>query len=85
VKEESDDKGWKLTGFYGQPNWTKRKESWDLLCHLKGFQPGPWLGCGDFNEIVAQHEKSGGANRKEAQMEQFCSVLETYNLSDLGF
>lgn len=41
--------------------------------------------CGDFNEIVAQHEKSGATNRKEAQMEQFRSALEACNQSDIGF
>jgi hypothetical protein len=51
----------RLTGFYGQPDWTRRKESWALLRHLKDFQPSPWLCCGDFNEINAQHEKLGGA------------------------
>jgi hypothetical protein len=66
VKEESDDAEWKLTGFYGQPYWTKRKESWDLLCHLKTFQLGSWQCFGNFNEILTQCEKSGGANRKEA-------------------
>jgi hypothetical protein len=66
VKEESDDAEWKLTGFYGQPYWTKRKESWDLLCHLKTFQLGSWQCFGNFNEILAQCEKSRGANRKEA-------------------
>ena len=71
VKEDNDNVKWKLTGFYRQPDWTKKQESWDLLCHLRMFQLGPWLCCGDFNEILAQHEKSGGASRKEAQMENF--------------
>jgi hypothetical protein len=59
MKETAEEGPWKLTGFYGQPDWTKRKESWALLQQLKEFQPNPWMCCGDFNEIVAQHEKVG--------------------------
>jgi hypothetical protein len=76
---------WRFTGFYGQPDWTKRRESWALLRHLKDFQPDPWLCCGDFNEIVAQHEKVGGAHRKEEQMNEFRVALEVCNLSDMGY
>lgn len=39
----------------------------------------------DFNEIVAQGEKIGGAFRNEAQMECFWTTLGDCNLGDLGF
>jgi hypothetical protein len=84
VNEEGRGR-WKFSGFYGQPAWNKRHESWSLLKHLKSFPPEPWMCCGDFNEILAQHEKSGAANRKETQMEQFREALEACNLSDMGF
>ena len=48
---------WKLTGFYGHPDWNKRKESWDLLQQLQYYSPTAWLCVGDFNEIVEQSEK----------------------------
>jgi hypothetical protein len=50
---------WKLTCFYGHPDWTKRHESWALLNHLRSFAPLPWLCVGDFNEITEQSEKMG--------------------------
>ena len=40
---------------------------------------------GDFNEIVEQGEKVGGALRCDGQMEQFRNVLKYCGLSDLGF
>jgi hypothetical protein len=40
---------------------------------------------GDFNEIVDQHEKVGGALRRDGQMEQFRPISEYCGLSDLGF
>jgi hypothetical protein len=39
----------------------RRAKSWELLKHLKSLQPIPWLCLGDFNEIVEQSKKEGGA------------------------
>jgi hypothetical protein len=76
---------WKLTGFYGHPDWAKRHEAWALLSHLKQYNPMPWLVIGDFNEILEQSEKEGGVLRREAQMDLFLNTLEDCYLSDLGF
>jgi exonuclease III len=62
---------WKLTGFYGHSDWTKRHEYWALLNFLRSFAPLPWLCVGDFNEVTKQLEKSGVVLRKEIQMTQF--------------
>jgi exonuclease III len=48
---------WKFIGFCGHLEASKRKEAWNLLCHLKTFLSKPWLFVGDFNEIVAAFEK----------------------------
>jgi hypothetical protein len=76
---------WKLTRFYGHPEWNKRTESWDLLQHLESYYPKAWLCIGDFNEIVEQSEKWGANPRREGQMELFRYALEKCNLSDLGY
>jgi exonuclease III len=78
-------KSWRLTGFYGNPDWTKRYESWTLLRHLKLYEPDAWLCIGDFNEIIDQNEKWGGVFRSENQMMQFRLALKECGLSDLGF
>ncbi|GLT53633.1 hypothetical protein SLA2020_268910 [Shorea laevis] len=77
--------GWKFTGFYGHLERSFREDSWMLLAHLKHFSPQPWLCVGDFNEIVDQSEKVGGASRSEHQMELFHSTLDGCNLCDLGY
>ena len=41
--------------------------------------------CGDFNEILFQHEKEGGAPRSKTMMENFRRALEDCELHDLGF
>jgi len=56
---------WKLIGFYGHPNSVYREASWQLMSCLSQFNPHEWLWLGDFNEIVANSEKYGGALRNE--------------------
>lgn len=85
IRDEDGSSGWKFTGFIGNPNIAKRSESWDLLRHLKSFQPSAWLCAGDFNEIIEQSEKEGAALRRNSQMNNFRMALEDCDLSDLGF
>ena len=54
---------WRLTGFYGRPEQHRQKESWALLKHLSTLDSAPWLCIGDFNELLALHEKRGGNMR----------------------
>lgn len=85
VKTGEGTSEWKLTSFYGQPDWTKRQESWSLLRHLKQFSPSPWLCIGDYNEIMDQSEKVGANLRKDMMMIQFREALDDCNLNDLGY
>lgn len=45
----------------------------------------PWLCVGDFNEIVINEEKMGGALRRERQMIEFREALDYCSFRDLGF
>lgn len=57
---------WRFTGFYGNPDQSMRKHSWNLLRRLAGveeFRNLPWVVGGDFNEILHQAEKRGGRLR----------------------
>ncbi|KAF4386158.1 hypothetical protein F8388_016410 [Cannabis sativa] len=51
---------WYFTGFYGNPDASQRRFSWQLLRDLRKEVWGPWLCIGDFNEIVSLSEKIGG-------------------------
>jgi hypothetical protein len=79
------DAQWKVTGFYGHPEATKRQESWELLKVLNQFSLSPWICIGDFNEVILNTEKWGGNNRSSSQMRRFQLALEECELSDLGF
>ncbi|XP_059436088.1 uncharacterized protein LOC132169016 [Corylus avellana] len=85
VSSHSDGVPWKLTGFYGQPNASKRMEGWSLLRHIAKLEPEPWVCVGDFNEILNLSEKFGGHGRPSKLMEDFQSALDDCGLSELGF
>ena len=76
---------WGFTGIYGAPETHLRSETWELIRGLHRQGSLPWLGGGDFNEILKSHEKSGGKLRPYGQIEQFHEALDGCNLLDLGF
>ena len=76
---------WRLTGFYGEPEKVRRKETRRLFKGLAIQDDLPWCCFGDFNEILLDHEKSGGCLRREGQMVDFREALDKCKLDDLGF
>jgi hypothetical protein len=85
IYSEALDVRWKFSGFYGNPEVCKRRESWALLRHLESFSPIPRLCCGDFNEILDASEERGGARCSGTQMKEFQNALEHCRLCDMGF
>ena len=76
---------WRLTGFYGWPEESRKKESWQLLKHLHTRLLVPWLCCGNFNEILNSNEKQGRLPKQQQPMMEFRSTLLYCRLVDLGF
>ena len=76
---------WRMTGFYGNPEISLRKESWSLLRYLNSQYQMPWMCLGDFNEIVSATEKSGGPDRAQQQMEGFREAMDTCGFQDIGY
>ena len=83
VDQEGDD--WSLTGFYGEPNTSHRRESWALLRNLAEQGTEPWVCLADFIEIIWDHEKSGQCLWGESQMREFRGAIEDSGLEDLGY
>jgi hypothetical protein len=83
--DSQQTKCWRLTGFYGRPEQHRRKESWALLKHLSTLDSAPWLCIGDFNELLALHEKRGGNMRSLRQILEFQKAVNAGNLVDLGY
>ena len=76
---------WRITGFYGNPETSKRQESWLLLKRLASLNSLPWVCIGDFNELMHAREKEGGSTRSAKQMEAFCDVINSSSLRDIGY
>ncbi|KAK2644594.1 hypothetical protein Ddye_019789 [Dipteronia dyeriana] len=66
-------------------NSSIRSQSWTLRCHLAGVLGLPWLCLGDFNEILWDSEKSGGADKSWRALADFIEALEDSNLENIGF
>ena len=81
-----DDVGWwHLTGFYGDPDTSKRGESWQKMKRLGGTSDFPWLIIGDFNEITWVEEKEGGSCRPRQQLGNFVEAINWCRLKEVGF
>jgi hypothetical protein len=62
---------WRMTSFYGEPRRLLRKNSWYLLCFLRGQLDSPWICLGDFNEVLSSDEHFGANEREHWQIEAF--------------
>ena len=82
---ESSGNAWSFTRFYGDRNASYRDQSWDLLRLLNQNNPLHWLCAGDFNEILTNAEKWGGAIRPVRQMKSFRRVIDDCQLLEVLF
>ncbi|XP_061993825.1 uncharacterized protein LOC133711745 [Rosa rugosa] len=77
---------WRFTGIYGVAARGGRDRTWQLIetlaaqtCFL------PWLMAGDFNEVWARKDKSGGPPRALAAMTKFRRTMTGCGFRDMGF
>ncbi|ONK81414.1 uncharacterized protein A4U43_C01F28980 [Asparagus officinalis] len=75
---------WRLTGYYGNPDRNRRRESWDQLRLLATSSHLPWVCIGDFNDLLYQHEKMGLHKHPSWLLNGFKEAIDDYNLCDLG-
>ncbi|KAL5542394.1 hypothetical protein UlMin_010104 [Ulmus minor] len=81
----SDIIPWRFSGIYGDPNPNQRKNTWELIQRLCLVDHGPWLCCGDFNEILDASEKLGGREKPQCGIDNFRRSIDLCHLIDLGF
>ena len=62
---------WCLTGFYSEPDTSRRIEGWNMLRMLNSKPKLPWCCFGDFNELLEAKEKISGAQRSHNLMQSF--------------
>ena len=63
LKVEWQNHTFYLTCVYGDPVKSKRGEVWERISRIGATRKGAWILMGDFNELIEQSEKSGGAVR----------------------
>ncbi|XP_019156322.1 PREDICTED: uncharacterized protein LOC109153039 [Ipomoea nil] len=74
---------WRMTGYYGFSERTRRAESWDLLRTLSGSSNLPWVVIGDFNDLLYQNEKRGGNPHPNSLLCGFGEAIEDCGLAQL--
>ncbi|XP_074374615.1 uncharacterized protein LOC141715026 [Apium graveolens] len=74
---------WRLSCFYGYPERSRRKNSWDLIRQLADISQLPWLIFGDFNDLLDKSDKWGRAVHPQSLMDGFRLALEDSFLSEL--
>ena len=74
---------WRLTGFYGEPNWDMKHLSWTNMRTLHNKSTGPWMIFGDFNEILVASEKEGGNIRPQQYMQNFRDCVDDCGLQEI--
>lgn len=85
VVKSIDGPQWLFTSIYDHFETAKRGKTWHLMNTLKPMDGVPLLVGGDFNKIVAQHEKNGGNLRSKHQIKDFQSILDYCQIQDLDF
>jgi hypothetical protein len=75
---------WRFRSMYREPN-SEKKDITSRALRVLNSRPGPWLCMDDFNEILFQYEKQGGAARPQRCMDKFREPLEECGLADLGY
>ena len=79
------ERAWRLTGFYGEPETSKRGDGWSMLRMLSSKLALPWCCMGDFNELLEVEDKHGGASRSHNLMQAFREVLDDCRFVNLGY
>ncbi|XP_030508978.2 uncharacterized protein LOC115723633 [Cannabis sativa] len=80
---EKDGNCWRLTGLYGEPNRSLRRNTWDQIRTLMALYALPWCIIGDLNNVISQSDKRGGNPYPTWLIDGFGNMLEDCNLVDM--
>lgn len=80
---ENGSVSWRLSCFYGYPDRTKRRKSWELIRRLANISSLPWYIWGDFNDLLHASNKKGIIPHPQVLLDGFGKAIEDCNLSEL--
>lgn len=76
---------WRLTGFYGYPERSSRRDSWSLIQSLSSHSSLPWCIVGDFNDMLSATDKKGQIPHPQWLFDGFKNVISTCALTEVDF
>ncbi|XP_031121072.1 uncharacterized protein LOC116024317 [Ipomoea triloba] len=85
VTREDGGTQWRFTGYYGNPDRQRRRDSWDLLRYSSSLNNLPWVIMGDFNDLLLENEKIGRVPHPGWLLRGFGEVVRESGLSDFAF
>lgn len=74
---------WSLSCFYGFPERSRKKDSWDLIRMLASRTQLPWSIIGDFNDLLLAADKWGGVPHAQSLMSGFQAAIDDSNLVEI--
>lgn len=76
---------WFFSPVYASYNDDLRKELWIKLQSIADSRQSRWLAAGDFNDILSQEEKKGGAPINVRKCNLFRERINNCDLMDMGY
>lgn len=74
-----------FTGVYGSSRVSARRVLWDELEGIARLITCPWLLAGDFNALLRNDEKKGGARHGKGACEDFNNFVNDFSLNEIDF
>lgn len=74
---------WRLTCFYGIPERSRRRDSWELIKQLSSTSTMPWCIFGDFNDLLFQSDKEGVHDHPQYLMDGFREAIVESGLTEI--
>nr|DAD49162.1 TPA_asm: hypothetical protein HUJ06_019099 [Nelumbo nucifera] len=73
-----------INAFYGYPNRSHRRESWNLLCAICASSRLPWCCIGDFNDMLSPEDKQGRLDHPNWLLARFRETISDYHLHEIS-
>nr|XP_023919431.1 uncharacterized protein LOC112030994 [Quercus suber] len=84
IRVRSQNFNWIISAIYASPRFAERCVLWENLKLLASLHNLPWAIMGDFNEVIAEEEKSGG-NPISQRVNAILGCMDICQMIDLGF
>ena len=85
IRVRSQTFNWLISAIYASPRFAERCVLWDNLKMLASLHNLLWAIMGDFNEVIAEEEKTRGNPINQRKVNAILDCMDTCQMMDLGF